>query len=190
MVGNTLSRKLTILRRKSPRSRSKIPSGTFYPTQRVFQQRSRLMPLLYSIPFSKDYLQHGFNKSGMPRPHVQCTQTALASLQLASAAGRAETCHRFDTVFVFYCFLFVVCFFFCFLSCCFFSFFLFLFHYLFSSSLFVITGICCYCTLVCCAADPPEDFPVELVGQSTVMPWNESDSGGFCQYLFCSTSYF
>ena len=102
MVGSTLSRKLTILRRKSPRSRSKIPSGTFYPTQRVFQQRSRLMPLLYSIPFSKDYLQHGFNKSGMPRPHVQCTQTASASLQLASAAGRAETCHRFDTVFVFY----------------------------------------------------------------------------------------
>ena len=180
MVGNTLSRKLTILRRKSPRSRSKIPSGTFYPTQRVFQQRSRLMPLLYSIPFSKDYLQHGFNKSGMPRPHVQCTQTASASLQLASAAGRAETCHRFDTVFVFYiafCLLFV-------------SFFLFLFHYLFSSSLFVITGICCYCTLVCCAADPPEDFPVELVGQSTLMPWDESDSGGFCQYLFCSISYF
>ena len=124
MVGNTLSRKLTILRRKSPRSRSKIPSGTFYPTQRVFQQRSRLMPLLYSIPFSKDYLQHGFNKSGMPRPHVQCTQTASASLQLASAAGRAETCHRFDTVFVFYiafCLLFVS-FLYCFLSCCFFFF--------------------------------------------------------------------
>ena len=137
MVGNTLSRKLTILRRKSPRSRSKIPSGTFYPTQRVFQQRSRLMPLLYSIPFSKDYLQHGFNKSGMPRPHVQCTQTASASLQLASAAGRAETCHRFDTVFVFYCILFVVCFFFLLLFELLFVSFLLLFWLFFVSFLFL-----------------------------------------------------
>ena len=142
MVGNTLSRKLTILRRKSPRSRSKIPSGTFYPTQRVFQQRSRLMPLLYSIPFSKDYLQHGCNKSGMPRPHVQCTQTALASLQLASAAGRAETCHRFDTVFVFYCILFVVCFFFLLLFELLFVSFLLLFWLFFVSFLLLFLLLC------------------------------------------------
>ena len=145
MVGNTLSRKLTILRRKSPRSRSKIPSGTFYPTQRVFQQRSRLMPLLYSIPFSKDYLQHGFNKSGMPRPHVQCTQTALASLQLASAAGRAETCHRFDTVFVFYiafCLLFVS--FLLLFSCCFYFFIAFLVVLCFFFITFFFFFVCNY----------------------------------------------
>ena len=88
-------------------------------------------------------------------------------------------------LFLFYCFL---VFFFSFLLL--FWLFFVSFLLLFSSSLFVITGICCYCTLVCCAADLPEDFPVELVGQSTMMPWDESDSGGFCQYLFCSISYF
>ena len=117
---------------------------------------------------------------------------ATTGVRCRTSRNLPQVRHCFCVLLLFVCCLFL---FYCFLVF-FFSFLLLFwlffvsFLLLFSSSLFVITGICCYCTLVCCAADLPEDFPVELVGQSALMPWDESDSGGFCQYLFCSISYF
>ena len=98
---------------------------------------------------------------------------------------------------VLYCFLFVVCFFFyCFSSYC-----LFLFYCFFGCSLFLF--YCFFFFFVCnywhllllhpcllCCWSPQKISLLSWVGQSTLMPWDESDSGGFCQYLFCSISYF